>query len=109
MGSTKRRGKEVGPRAPAETPVAPAFMEPRLTDVLPAELKETLLKNTPLGRFGRPEDVAAAVAFLASADAAFITGHALVVDGGLTIQLQEDFAVRMARWIREHPETRLPD
>ena len=63
----------------------------------------------PLRRTGTPDDIAGAVAFLASDDASFITGHALVVDGGLTIQLQEDFAVRMARWIREHPETRLPD
>jgi NAD(P)-dependent dehydrogenase (short-subunit alcohol dehydrogenase family) len=63
----------------------------------------------PLRRTGTPDDIAGAVAFLASDDASFITGHALVVDGGLTIQLQEDFAVRMGRWIREHPETRLPD
>jgi NAD(P)-dependent dehydrogenase (short-subunit alcohol dehydrogenase family) len=63
----------------------------------------------PLRRTGRPEDIAGAVAFLTSDDASFITGHALVVDGGLTIQLQEDFAVRMARWTREHPETHLPD
>ncbi len=63
----------------------------------------------PLRRTGTPDDIAGAVAFLASDDASFITGHALVVDGGLTIQLQEDFAVRMGQWIREHPETQLPD
>jgi NAD(P)-dependent dehydrogenase (short-subunit alcohol dehydrogenase family) len=63
----------------------------------------------PLRRTGTPEDIAGAVAFLSSDDASFVTGHALVVDGGLTIQLQEDFALRMARWIREHPDTRLPD
>jgi len=49
------------------------------------------------------------VAFLLSEDAAFITGHALVVDGGLSIQLQEDLAVRTAQWYRDNPETRLPD
>ena len=65
-------------------------------------------KQYPLRRTGTPDDIAAAVAFLASEDAAFITGHALIVDGGLTIQLQEDLAIRMAHWLREHPDTQLP-
>ena len=63
----------------------------------------------PVRRTGTPDDIAGAVAFLASRDASFITGHALIVDGGLTIQLQEDLAVRMGKWLREHPETQLPD
>jgi NAD(P)-dependent dehydrogenase (short-subunit alcohol dehydrogenase family) len=62
----------------------------------------------PLRRTGRPTDIAAAVAFLCSDDASFITGQALAVDGGLTLQLQEDFAVSMVKYIREHPETELP-
>ena len=62
----------------------------------------------PVRRVGRPEDIANAIAFLCSEDASFITGHALPVDGGLTIQLQEDLGVHLAHWIQEHPDTRLP-
>ncbi len=60
-------------------------------------------------RTGRPVDIANAVVFLCSEEASFITGHALVVDGGLSIQLQEDLGIHLARYIREHPETQLPD
>ena len=59
-------------------------------------------------KLGKPEDIANAVVFLSSDEAAFITGHALVVDGGLTIQLQEDFGVRQANYMQENPDTRLP-
>src|SRR5687768_5324380 len=83
VGLTKSLAKEVGSRGISVNAVAPGFIETRLTDVLTAEMKEMLLKQTPLGRFGSPEDVAGAVAFLTSADAGFITGHVLTVDGGL--------------------------
>jgi 3-oxoacyl-[acyl-carrier protein] reductase len=83
IGLTKSMAKEVGSRGITVNAVAPGFIETRLTDVLPEDLKEMLLKQTPLGRFGSPDDVAGAVSFLVSDSAAFITGHVLTVDGGL--------------------------
>ena len=62
----------------------------------------------PVRRTGLPLDIANAVSFLSSEEASFITGHALVVDGGLTIQLQEDFSVRQVHYIRENPDARMP-
>jgi NAD(P)-dependent dehydrogenase (short-subunit alcohol dehydrogenase family) len=62
----------------------------------------------PLRRTGKPIDVANAIIFLCSDEASFITGQALVVDGGLSIQLQEDLTVRLARYAREHPDTWFP-
>ena len=63
--------------------VAPGYVDTRLTDVIPDELKEGMLAGTPLGRFGQPEDVAGAVRFLCSDEASFITGEVVLVDGGL--------------------------
>ncbi|MCC6945077.1 MAG: 3-oxoacyl-[acyl-carrier-protein] reductase [Thermomicrobiales bacterium] len=83
VGLTKSTAKEVGSRGITVNAIAPGFIETRLTDVLSHEIKETLLKNVPLGRFGTPEDVSGAVAFLLSPDAAYITGHVLTIDGGL--------------------------
>lgn len=62
----------------------------------------------PLRRTGVPGDIAGAIAFLCSEDASFITGHTLMVDGGLTVQLQEKFGLRQANYARQNPGTNLP-
>jgi NAD(P)-dependent dehydrogenase (short-subunit alcohol dehydrogenase family) len=66
------------------------------------EALQYFAEQYPVRRTGTPLDIANAIAFLCSDDASFITGHALPVDGGLTIQLQEHLAVRMARYTQEH-------
>ena len=62
----------------------------------------------PVRRTGRPVDIANAIVFLCSEEASFITGHALVVDGGLTIQLQENLGVHLAHYVQANPETKMP-
>ena len=63
----------------------------------------------PLRHTGVPDDIASAVRFLCSGEARFITGHTLVVDGGLSIQLQENLVLDTARYYRDHPEIDLGD
>jgi 3-oxoacyl-[acyl-carrier protein] reductase len=83
IGFTKALARELGVRGVRANVVAPGYVKTRLTEVLPDELQQVMLANTPLGRFGDPEDVAGAVRFLCSDEASFITGEVLLVDGGL--------------------------
>jgi 3-oxoacyl-[acyl-carrier protein] reductase len=83
IGFTKALARELGSRGVRANVVAPGYVETRLTEVLADDLRQAMLANTPLGAFGKPEDVATAVRFLASDEAAFITGEVLLVDGGL--------------------------
>jgi 3-oxoacyl-[acyl-carrier protein] reductase len=83
IGMTKSLAQEMGARGITVNAVAPGFVQTDMTGVLSDEMKEKLLANIPLRRMGDPEDVAAAVRFLASDDAAYITGHVLSVNGGL--------------------------
>jgi len=85
VGFTKSLAREAGTRGVRVNAVAPGYIETRLTDVLPEEVKTKMLEATSLGRFGQPEDIARAVHFLCSDEAAFITGEVLVVDGGMAM------------------------
>ncbi|MDP8289724.1 MAG: 3-oxoacyl-[acyl-carrier-protein] reductase [Candidatus Susulua stagnicola] len=83
IGLTKTLARELGSRNVCVNAVAPGYIQTKMTDVLSDKVKEEMLKRIPLNRFGSPEDVAKAVLFLASDEAAYITGQVLVVDGGM--------------------------
>ncbi|NDY42186.1 3-oxoacyl-[acyl-carrier-protein] reductase [Dissulfurirhabdus thermomarina] len=82
-GFTKSFAREVASRGVTANVVAPGFIETDMTAALPEKARDRILTQIPLGRMGRPEDVAAAVAFLAGEEAGYITGHVLHVNGGL--------------------------
>jgi len=83
IGLTKALAQEVASRSITVNAVAPGFIETDMTAVLPQEVRDRMLASIPLKRMGRPEDVANAVRFLASDDAAYITGHVINVNGGM--------------------------
>ena len=83
IGLTKTVAREYASRSVTVNAVAPGFIETAMTQALGEEARETLLKQIPLGRLGKPDDVAQAVRFLVSPEAAYITGHVLHVNGGM--------------------------
>ncbi|WP_114418218.1 3-oxoacyl-ACP reductase FabG [Marinospirillum perlucidum] len=85
-GFTKSLARELGSRNITVNAVAPGFIATDMTEVLPEEQKEFLIKQVPLGRLGKPEEIAAAVGFLASEPAAYITGETLHVNGGMNMR-----------------------
>jgi 3-oxoacyl-[acyl-carrier protein] reductase len=83
IGFTKSVAKELAPRGVTVNAVAPGFIETDMTAVLSDKVKEALMKQIPMGHIGKPEDVAAAIIFLASEDASYITGQVIHVNGGM--------------------------
>ena len=110
IGMTKQMAIDFGPEGIRVNAICPGHI---LTEGLAKiwEGNEAGLKffedQYPVKRVGTPEDIANAIAFLCSEDATFITGHSLFVDGGLTLQLQEDFGVAQAKYAREHSDLTL--
>ncbi len=86
IGFTKSVAREIGSRSITVNAVAPGFIDTELTAVLTEEMREGLKKQIPLGRLGTPEDVAGVVTFLASDQAAYITGQTFNCDGGMVMQ-----------------------
>ena len=83
LGITMSVAKELGSRGITCNAVAPGFIDSDMTEALPQEFRDYVIKQAPAGRLGTPEDISPAVLFLASAEAAYMTGQCLTVDGGL--------------------------
>jgi 3-oxoacyl-[acyl-carrier protein] reductase len=83
IGMTKALAQEMGSRSITVNAIAPGYIQTDMTDALSEEVRQKILATVPLGRMGKPEDVAAAVKFLASEDASYITGHVLSINGGM--------------------------
>ena len=84
IGFYKSLAKELGPKGIRVNCIAPGLVESPMSEQIPQEARDLMIKKTPLRRLGRPEDIAQAVCFLASRQASYITGHVLHVDGGLS-------------------------
>lgn len=86
LGLTKTTAKELASRNITVNAIAPGFITTDMTDQLSEEVRNEMLRNIPLSRFGEPKDIAAAVAFLASDNASYITGQTIQIDGGMVMQ-----------------------
>ncbi|HXY72505.1 MAG TPA: 3-oxoacyl-ACP reductase family protein [Actinomycetota bacterium] len=84
VGFTKSLAREVGSRGITVNVVCPGFVETRLTETTPEEIKERYVEMTPAGRVGSPEEIAAVIVFLAGASASYVNGAVIPIDGGLT-------------------------
>ncbi len=110
---TRQMATDLGPLGIRVNAICPGHiiterMQERFWDHNPT-LRPFFEAQYPIRRTGRPDDIANAVRFLCSEEASFITGVALPVDGGLTIQFQEDLGLSLARLVRAHPEIALPE
>ena len=85
IGLTKSLAREMASRGITVNAVAPGLIETDMTGVLPDGVRQAILRKIPLGKLGQPDDIAAAVAYLASAEAQYITGQVLTVDGGMVM------------------------
>jgi 3-oxoacyl-[acyl-carrier protein] reductase len=85
IGLTKSLARELASRGITVNAVAPGLIETDMTGVLSDEIRQSILQKIPLGKLGQPDDIAAAVAYLASAEANYITGQVLAVDGGMVM------------------------
>jgi 3-oxoacyl-[acyl-carrier protein] reductase len=85
IGLTKTLARELASRGITVNAVAPGLIETDMTTVLSDEIRQSILQKVPLGKLGEPEDIAGAVAYLASAEAKYITGQVLTVDGGMVM------------------------
>jgi 3-oxoacyl-[acyl-carrier protein] reductase len=86
IGFTKSVAREVAGRGITANAVAPGYVETELTGALPGNVKEQILGQVPVGRFGEPEEIAEVVVFLAGDRAAYVTGQTIAVDGGMVMQ-----------------------
>lgn len=111
IGATKQMAIDFGPMGIRVNAICPGHIVTERIQKWWDENPSTLAMieaQYPVRRAGTPDDIANAIHFLCSDEASFITGHSLVVDGGLTIQLQENFGNHMVRYYRDHPDTVIP-
>ncbi|MFZ9689937.1 MAG: 3-oxoacyl-ACP reductase FabG, partial [Phycisphaerales bacterium] len=85
IGLTKTIAQELGSKGITANVIAPGFIATDMTDALPQMVKDKAIEHIPVRRFGTPDDIAAACAYISSDEAGYLTGHVLVVDGGMTM------------------------